>query len=77
MKIHEYQAAQIFKDFGMPVPQGVIATEVDQARDFAEKAGFPVVLKSQVLVEGAEKREALKLLKTPRSLKKNLKRFAP
>ncbi|MHB8544614.1 MAG: ATP-grasp domain-containing protein, partial [Leptospirales bacterium] len=32
MNIHEYQAKELFKEFGIPVPNGVLVETVEQAR---------------------------------------------
>jgi succinyl-CoA synthetase beta subunit len=73
MKIHEYQARQIFADHGIPVPPGEIATTNIEAFEIAEKYNLPVMVKAQVLVGGrgkaggvkyAENAEAAKVLAT-------------
>jgi succinyl-CoA synthetase beta subunit len=73
MKIHEYQARQIFADHGIPVPPGEIATTNIEAFEIAEKFNLPVMVKAQVLVGGrgkaggvkyAENAEAAKVLAT-------------
>ena len=50
MKIHECQAKNLFSSFGIPVPQGEVATSAEQAREddnglfhHLEIAGFPFV----------------------------------
>ena len=60
MKIHEYQAKQLMAARGIPVPQGVVATTVDQAvaavRPLIEETGNPVVVvKSQIHAGGRGK----------------------
>jgi len=73
MKIHEYQAKQIFAAHGIPVPPGEIATTSSEAFEIAERLNQPVMVKSQVLVGGrgkaggvkyAENAEAAKVLAT-------------
>jgi len=73
MKIHEYQARELFARHGVPVPPGETATEPVQAFEIAEKYNCPVMVKSQVLVGGrgkaggvkyAENAEAAKVLAT-------------
>ncbi len=73
MKIHEYQAKQIFAEAGIPVPPGEIATTPVEAYDIAERLNMPVMVKAQVLVGGrgkaggvkyAENAEAAKILAT-------------
>jgi len=70
MKIHEYQAAELFKKFGIPVLSGEVATTLNEAQSIAEKIGFPVVLKSQVLVGGRGKAGGIKVVKTAAELSK-------
>ncbi|MCA9407792.1 MAG: ADP-forming succinate--CoA ligase subunit beta [Candidatus Omnitrophica bacterium] len=70
MKIHEYQACEMFKKAGMPVPKGRVATEVYEAVLIAEEIGFPVVLKSQVLVGGRGKAGGIKVVKNKAELEK-------
>ncbi len=65
MKLQEYQAKRIFGQFGVPVPLGDVATTPAEARAFAEKAGGPVVIKSQVLVGGRGKAGGIKVARTP------------
>ena len=65
MKLQEYQAKRIFGQFGVPVPQGEVATTPAEARAIAERIGGPVVVKSQVLVGGRGKAGGIKLAKTP------------
>lgn len=69
MKIHEYQASQLFKKAGIPIVEGQITTEVNQALQFAQSTGYPVVLKSQVLVGGRGKAGGIKLVKTDAELR--------
>lgn len=65
MKIHEYQAKAILREYGVRTPQGELAETADQARAIAEKLGtFPVVVKSQVLVGGRGKAGGIKLAKS-------------
>jgi len=69
MKIHEYQASDIFKKAGIPVPEGEMATNLNGAVAISERLGFPVVLKSQVLVGGRGKAGGIKVVKDVRELK--------
>ena len=70
MKIHEYQATQIFDKAGIPVVNGSVSSEIDDALKIAEKIGYPVVLKSQVLVGGRGKAGGIKVVKDEKELKK-------
>jgi succinyl-CoA synthetase beta subunit len=56
MNIHEYQAKQILKKFGAPVPEGYPAFTADEAVEAAKKLSTPVyVLKSQIHAGGRGK----------------------
>ncbi len=60
MKIHEYQAKELFLQAGMPVPSGEIATNVADAVSIAESIGRPVMVKAQVHVGGRGKAGGVK-----------------
>jgi succinyl-CoA synthetase beta subunit len=73
MKVHEYQARQMFADRGVPVPPGEIATTSLEAVEIATRFNKPVMVKAQVLVGGrgkaggvkyAENAEAARVLAT-------------
>jgi succinyl-CoA synthetase beta subunit len=55
MKLYEFEGKQLFRDTGIPVPEGDIAADAEAARDVANRIGYPVVLKSQVLGGGRGK----------------------
>jgi len=56
MNIHEYQAKEVLKKFGVPVPKGKVAYSADEARAAAEELGGPVwVVKSQIHAGGRGK----------------------
>ena len=55
MKLFEYEAKNILKEYGIPVPKGDIATKSDEAEAIAQQIGKPVALKSQVLIAGRGK----------------------
>jgi succinyl-CoA synthetase beta subunit len=55
MKLHEYQAKEVFADAGIPVPDSRLATSVAEAVDAAETVGYPVAIKAQVQVGGRGK----------------------
>ncbi len=69
MKIHEYQATQLFKEAGVSVVSGQVAVDVEEALKVAEGIGYPVVLKSQVLVGGRGKAGGIKVVKDAENLK--------
>ncbi|MCX7919780.1 MAG: ADP-forming succinate--CoA ligase subunit beta [bacterium] len=61
MKIHEYQAKQLFKNYEIPIPQGEVANSVTAVLDIAKKIGLPVVVKAQVHVGGRGKAGGIKV----------------
>ena len=65
MKIHEYQAKQIFAKYGIPLPQGDVATSPEEAREIAGKIGKPVMVKAQVHVGGRGKAGGIKKADNP------------
>jgi succinyl-CoA synthetase beta subunit len=65
MKIHEYQAKAILREFGVPVPAGEVADTPSQARAIAEKLGGRVVVKAQVHAGGRGKAGGIKLAASP------------
>ena len=69
MNIHEYQAKEIFRRHGMPVPPGEIATTPQHAEEIARKFGGTVVVKAQVHAGGRGKAGGVKLAKTPAEAK--------
>jgi succinyl-CoA synthetase beta subunit len=65
LNLQEFQAKRIFGQFGIPVPQGEVATTPAEAAAIAGRIGGPVVVKAQVLVGGRGKAGGIKLAKTP------------
>ncbi|MCB0197130.1 MAG: acetate--CoA ligase family protein, partial [Anaerolineae bacterium] len=63
MKLHEYQSKRIFAKYGVPIPNGEVATTPAEAREIAQKLGGSVVVKSQVLVGGRGKAGGVKVAK--------------
>lgn len=64
MNIHEYQAKEILKGFGVAVPKGQVAFSVKEAVNAAEKIGLPVVVKAQIHAGGRGKGGGVKFAKT-------------
>lgn len=64
MKIHEYQARQLFRTYGIPVPDDVLCYTVDEVEKAARDLNRMVVVKAQVLVGGRGKAGGVKLAKT-------------
>ena len=65
MNIHEYQAKEIFRSEGIPIPPGEVATTANEAEAIARKYGGTVVVKAQVHAGGRGKAGGVKLAKSP------------
>ena len=64
MKIHEYQAKQIFAGYGIPVPQGTVASTAADARAATESFGGRAVVKAQVHAGGRGKSGGVKVVQS-------------
>lgn len=65
MKIHEYQAKELFQKYGVPTPRGKAAFAVDEAKAIAKELGtLPVVVKAQIHAGGRGKGGGVKIAKT-------------
>ena len=64
MNLHEYQARDILRRHGIPVPAGEVASTPAEARAIAERFGGKVVVKAQVHAGGRGKAGGVKLAKT-------------
>ncbi len=64
MKIHEYQAKQLFAEYGVPTGLGEVANTPDEAYEAAKKIGKSVV-KAQVHSGGRGKAGGVKIANTP------------
>ena len=74
MKIHEYQAKEIFRKYGVPVPDGKVAFSVDEAVAAAKELGGKVfVVKAQIHAGGRGKAGGVKLAKGLREVRKYAK----
>jgi len=65
VNIHEYQAKDIFRKYGIPIPPGEVAATPQEAESIARKFGTTVVVKAQVHAGGRGKAGGVKLAKTP------------
>ncbi len=65
MNIHEYQAKQIFQEYGVPTPKGIVADTVEEAVEAAKKLGGPIwVVKAQIHAGGRGLGGGVKLAKS-------------
>ncbi len=69
MNIHEYQAKDVFRRHGIPVPPGEVASTPEEAEQIARQYGGTVVVKAQVHAGGRGKAGGVKLAKSPAEAK--------
>jgi succinyl-CoA synthetase beta subunit len=71
LKIHEYQAKEILRQFGVPVPRGIAAFTVQEAVEAAQKLGGAVwVVKAQIHAGGRGKGGGVKLARSIEEVRK-------
>lgn len=69
MKIHEYQAKQLFKKYKVPTLEGGVSDSVEGIEGIANDLGLPVAVKAQIHAGGRGKGGGVKIVKTPEELK--------
>ena len=65
MKIHEFQAKQLFQQFGVSTPKGQVASTPEEAKKIAQDLGGKVVVKAQIHAGGRGKGGGVKLANSP------------
>jgi succinyl-CoA synthetase beta subunit len=76
MNIHEYQAKEVLRSFGLPVPSGYPAFSVDEAVAAAQQLGGPVwVVKAQIHAGGRGKTGGVKVVKSIDDVRKEAQRI--
>jgi succinyl-CoA synthetase beta subunit len=63
MKVHEYQAKEILRRYGVPTPRGIVVDSPEAARAAASELGGRVVVKAQIHAGGRGKGGGVKLAK--------------
>jgi succinyl-CoA synthetase beta subunit len=76
MNIHEYQAKQVLRGFGVPVPKGIAAFTVEEAVAAAKQLPGPVwVVKAQIHAGGRGKGGGVKVVKSIEDVEKEARRM--
>jgi succinyl-CoA synthetase beta subunit len=76
MNIHEYQAKEVLRGFGVPVPKGIAAFTVEEAVAAAKQLPGPVwVVKAQIHAGGRGKGGGVKVVKSIEDVEKEAKRM--
>jgi succinyl-CoA synthetase beta subunit len=74
MKIHEYQAKEILRSFGVPIPKGGVAETPEEARKIADGIGEKaIVVKAQIHAGGRGKGGGVKIVSHPKEAEKATK----
>jgi succinyl-CoA synthetase beta subunit len=71
MNIHEFQAKEVFRKAGIPVPPGEVAGTPEEAEAIARRLGGHVVVKAQVHSGGRGKAGGVKLASSPEEARKH------
>ena len=64
MKLFEYQAKEVFNEFGIPVPNSILIEDINELEKAVNTVGFPCVLKAQLLRGGRGKAGLIQFVKT-------------
>ena len=65
MKLHEYQAKEIFARYGIEVPRAILASTPEEARDATRELGGQAVVKAQVHAGGRGQAGGIKVARSP------------
>jgi succinyl-CoA synthetase beta subunit len=65
LKLFEYEAKEIARQYNLPVPDGIVATSPAEVKEAFLKLGGPTMVKAQVLVAGRGKAGGIKSASTP------------
>lgn len=65
MRLYEFEGKQLFKKFGIPVPEGEVIADAESAAEIMTKRSGDIVLKSQVLTGGRGKAGGIKFAGSP------------
>ena len=74
MNIHEHQAKELFKNYGIPTPNGVVIFNKSEIEEKVKKINnFPMVVKAQIHAGGRGKAGGIKLVENNSQLLKEVK----
>lgn len=71
MKVHEYQAKELFKKYGIVTPREKMCRTVSEVVAASKEIGLPCVIKAQVMVGGRGKAGGIKLAKNEQEVKQH------
>ncbi len=73
MKVHEYQAKELFKRYGIQIPKEKMCCNIDEVKAAAQEIGLPCVIKAQVMVGGRGKAGGIKIAKNDGEVEEHAK----
>ncbi len=75
MKLQEYQAKEILREYGIPIQSGKVASTPQEVEQIATEFGSEVVIKAQVLVGGRGKAGGIKLAQNPQEAREKAEKI--
>ena len=75
MRLFEYQGKQLFRKYGIPVPDSKLADDAGQAVSAVEELGLPAVIKAQVLAGGRGKAGGVAVVRTREEAEREARRI--
>ena len=75
MRLFEYQAKELFRQYSLPVPKSVLANDVDAIRGAFASLKPPVAIKAQVLAGGRGKAGGIALVDDPTDAEREARRI--
>jgi succinyl-CoA synthetase beta subunit len=75
LKIHEYQAKEILRRYGVATPRGRVTDDPAEARRIAEEMGGRAVVKAQIHAGGRGKGGGVKVGKSPAEVEEHAKKI--
>jgi succinyl-CoA synthetase beta subunit len=75
VRLFEYQAKELFRTYGLPVPKSVLASDVDAIRGAFASLTPPVAIKSQVLAGGRGKAGGIAVVDDPTQAEREARRI--
>src|SRR5438045_7030614 len=75
MKVHEYQAKEILRGFGVTTPRGQVTDSPEEARNIAKRLGGRSVVKAQIHAGGRGKGGGVKLAEDPDQAEEHAKKI--
>ena len=75
MRLFEYQAKELFRQYGLPLPKSILANDVDAIRGAFASLTPPVAIKSQVLAGGRGKAGGIAIVDDPTDAESEARRI--